>query len=381
MPASFAHDFGVDLVLAQDAVRSGVTVHRVSAQDKHWEWWVAYCDDHHLQPYIHQHPDPIPILQVFAHRYRVGRLAPSQRTVKSRTVEDALRAIAQRHTLLGFRDPRLNTFGQVDFRLSRQLRSYHRDDSPPIRVKPVPITLILHILQSAHTTPIIARSMVIADLITVAFYYLLRPGEYTGVGHADQPFLLQDVQLHNGDRCLDIASASISDITAATAASYTLTRQKNGIGNETLSHGRSNHPLCCPVQATIRLLLYHRAQRTPHHLPIASYYTTEIHRLVRVTALDVTSRLKAAATALQPVTGIPAAEISARSLRAGGAMALMCANIDCNVIQMLGRWHSDSMIRYLHVQAQPIINRLSARMFNDGHYTFLPTETVPTLPD
>lgn len=56
---------------------------------------------------------------------------------------------------------------------------------------------------------------------------------------------------------------------------------------------------------------------------------------------------------------------------------LLCADVDCNIIQMLGRWHSDSMIRYLHVQAQPITNKLSARMFNDGHYSFLPTDTVP----
>ena len=58
-------------------------------------------------------------------------------------------------------------------------------------------------------------------------------------------------------------------------------------------------------------------------------------------------------------------------------MALLCGNVDHNLIQMLGRWHSDAMMRYLHLQAQPIMNKFAKAMFNDGNYTFLPDETVP----
>jgi hypothetical protein len=43
-------------------------------------------------------------------------------------------------------------------------------------------------------------------------------------------------------------------------------------------------------------------------------------------------------------TGITADEVSARSLRAGGAMDLLCGKVDMNFIQILGRWHSDAMI-------------------------------------
>jgi hypothetical protein len=34
-------------------------------------------------------------------------------------------------------------------------------------------------------------------------------------------------------------------------------------------------------------------------------------------------------------------------------MALLCANIDPSSIQLLGRWKSDTMIRYLRVFANP----------------------------
>ena len=50
------------------------------------------------------------------------------------------------------------------------------------------------------------------------------------------------------------------------------------------------------------------------------------------------------------VAALPA-DVSARSLRAAGAMALLCADVDSDRIRLLGRWQSDQMFRYLHVQA------------------------------
>jgi hypothetical protein len=59
-------------------------------------------------------------------------------------------------------------------------------------------------------------------------------------------------------------------------------------------------------------------------------------------------------------------------------MALMCGRINHNTIQMLGRWHSDTMIRYLHLQAKPLMRQFTVTMFNRGTYSFLPTDTVPS---
>ena len=97
-----------------------------------------------------------------------------------------------------------------------------------------------------------------------------------------------------------------------------------------------------------------------------------------ITPSDITDQLRMAARANNyHTTGIHADHISARSLRAGGAMALLCGNVDFDVIKLLGRWHSDAMLRYLHVQAQPIIQQLAIKMFNKGAHSFTPTDTVP----
>ena len=58
-------------------------------------------------------------------------------------------------------------------------------------------------------------------------------------------------------------------------------------------------------------------------------------------------------------------------------MVLLCARCDTDQIKLLGRWHSDAMMRYLHQEAQPVLQQLAQKMFNSGQYTFLTTDSVP----
>ncbi|OEU19791.1 hypothetical protein FRACYDRAFT_235852 [Fragilariopsis cylindrus CCMP1102] len=111
-------------------------------------------------------------------------------------------------------------------------------------------------------------------------------------------------------------------------------------------------------------------------IKLASYYNSR-HVRVPVKAAQITKAVRWHASLLQPVTGIDPAQLSARSLRAGGAMALLAGQCDTNTIKLLCRWHSDAMMRYLHQQSLPIFQRLSSKMFNNGSYTFLPEDWVP----
>ena len=81
-----------------------------------------------------------------------------------------------------------------------------------------------------------------------------------------------------------------------------------------------------------------------------------------------------------PELGFASSDVSARSTRAGGAMALLCAGIDEDRIRLIGRWKSDEMYRYLHVQAQPVMTGVAASIFRSGHYRILLGSTLPTLP-
>jgi hypothetical protein len=64
--------------------------------------------------------------------------------------------------------------GRMDFRLTRQISYYKKQDPPPDRVKPVPVTVIRHILYAAMASAIVS-TIAIADMIALAFFFLLRP--------------------------------------------------------------------------------------------------------------------------------------------------------------------------------------------------------------
>jgi hypothetical protein len=65
--------------------------------------------------------------------------------------------------------------------------------------------------------------MAVADMIFIAFFFLLQPGEYTGTISDDAAFRLQDVGLYIQGRKLDLFAASDAELKISTSASYTFT--------------------------------------------------------------------------------------------------------------------------------------------------------------
>jgi hypothetical protein len=144
--------------------------------------------------------------------------------------------------------------------------------------------------------------------------------------------------------------------------------QKKCVRNKAIGLGRSSNPFCCPIAATARriapLCTYHRDSGSPSFL----------------TASDITTALKASVAALGPQLGFSASDVSARSLRAAGAMALLCSHVDSDTIHLLGRWRSDVMLGCLTVQAQqPVMRDFSWRMLEGANYLLLPNQDVPDV--
>ena len=53
-------------------------------------------------------------------------------------------------------------------------------------------------------------------------------------------------------------------------------------------------------------------------------------------------------------------------------MALLCAGVDRDRIRMIGRWRSDEMFRYLHLQAQSLMTSVSAAMLRGRAFQLAP---------
>ena len=277
--------------------------------------------------------------------------------------------MGQAYARLGSPDPRLNAHGTLDIRLTSLYRAWQREDAPPSRVKPLPLSVVAQVYATAQleNTP---QARAGADCLVLGFYFLLRPGEYLGKPPADRPgplFRLRDVQLWIGSRALSLLSCPPDDLMAATFVTLTFTEQKNGVRNETIGHGRSGHPTLCPVLCTAARVLALRTAGAAVDSPLNAFFDPTVSHFRFIIASHLTTRIRAA------LILHPDPAYTLRSARAGGAMALLCAGIDGDRIRLIGRWRSDEMYRYLHVQAQPVMNGLSAAMLRGGAFSLTPS--------
>jgi hypothetical protein len=209
------------------------------------------------------------------------------------------------------------------------------------------------------------------DMLLLGFFFLLRPGEYAWTDNADAvPFCLANIHLLYNNMRLDPLFCHEQQLLATTFAALEFTTQKNGVRGELVGLGRSGHNVLCPVQAIINRIRHLRLHRAPLHMPLYSYYDNNQWNYIDTTSL--TRCLRDATHAMTTSVGITPADISIRSLRSSGAMALLCAEVDTDKIRLMGRWRSDEMLRYLHIQAYPIVAPLAPLMVRHGNFTLIP---------
>jgi hypothetical protein len=58
-------------------------------------------------------------------------------------------------------------------------------------------------------------------------------------------------------------------------------------------------------------------------------------------------------------------------------MALLCAQVDSEIICLVGHWHSDVMFHYLHPQAYLLMHTFAKQMSIHGAFTLAPGQHVP----
>jgi len=280
---------------------------------------------------------------------------------------------------VGSSDPRLDGHGQTFVGLRKQQRSYVKTDPPPHKVKPIPVTLVEHAVLANQAT---AFALAMADLLIIGFFFLLRPGEHTYAKENNHPFRLQDVSFDTPESTLNAAVIPAALLQEASKVHLNFTTQKNGVPNEAISHGDTPDPLLSPVKAVRRRVLHLRAAGAPPDTPLFTVYLPG-GRTQRVTPAALTKALRDSCRAIGGPLGIQYRDISARALRAGGAMALLRAGIDSTTMRMLGRWKSWSMMEYLHRTALST-DGFAAQMLQHGRFKittheFLPDDVLPLV--
>ena len=214
-------------------------------------------------------------------------------------------------------------------------------------------------------------------MLLLAYYFLLRPGEYAFSATADAtPFRIRHVHFFHSHRQLHWQTATQLKWNGVTKVALEFDRKKNGVRGEMVGLAPSGHDSWCPVKVLVRRVTALRQQGATLDTPLYAYKNTT-NQWAAVTPKDLTAYLRAAAVATRHVDHARSHEVSARSLRASGAMALLCAGVDPTLIQLFGRWRSTEMLRYLHVQSVPVTNAFSPAMLRHGNFSMIPSTDAP----
>lgn len=196
----------------------------------------------------------------------------------------------------------------------------------------------------------------VGDLALIAFYYLLRVGEYTMKGSRNETkqtvqFKLEDITLFrknaNGQlRCLP-RDAPEHEVMSADGATMKLDNQKNGWKGVCVYQEHNGEPFNCPVRAIGRRCLHLRRNGCDGKTFLSAFFVDGVR--FDVTAENMSRALKLAARALDyPMAkGIPVERINTHSLRSGGANALALSGYTDTQIQKMGRWRGATFKEYI----------------------------------
>ena len=138
----------------------------------------------------------------------------------------------------------MTSTGKLDGRLQLQFRCYSQQDPPPSWVNPIPVQ-VLRKLACVAAASRDHELQAVANMIIVTFFFLLRPGEYTGTKSDSFPFRPANVTFSFGHTVFNTSTATDNDLAATTFVMLTFSTQKNGVRGGKIGHGATGYPLLC----------------------------------------------------------------------------------------------------------------------------------------
>ncbi len=261
----------------------------------------------------------------------------------------------------GFKDPRREAPGQdkLDLEFSAKYKKWKSQDPAPRPQLALPNTTVRWIANAFAKCH--KRLQVVGHLIVMAYFFLLRVGEYTPSSEPRQtvPLRRKDVKLWKNGRELSPAS-SLEVLLTADAVTICLENQKNGFKNCTLHHYASGTAGFCPVGSIAYLV--HETAGLGEDTPLGTFLDEQGTKR-RVSAAEIRAAILQGAVAdgLE-ARGYDLTRIGSHSLRSGGATNLKIRGYSDALIKKLGRWSSDTFLRYIQSQIGELTEGVAACM-------------------
>ena len=262
----------------------------------------------------------------------------------------------------GLADPRRRDPGQLNLDpvISKQLQTWADADPPSQSQQALPSSTVMWIA-TQYTAGTIKRMHMVAHLIVIAFFFLLRVGEYTpSTGkRRTVPLRKKDITLWAGPNAIP-NDAPLEVMKTATAVTVHLENQKNGHKNAILHHYRSGVLTFDPVLSAAFLL--NEIRHKPVSTPLGTF--TDNHGTQQqVLSADIRTAVRIGAIGDNRVaSGYTLSRIGSHSLRSGGAVHLKLAGYDDDMVKKLGRWSSNTYLRYIQTQVGQLTRGVATKM-------------------
>ena len=303
----------------------------------------------------------------FAARVRQGVFGLGEQ-IRVGSVTAALSAISKTIELAGQPSPLYRGEQKYQLPIERQIEGYRRLDPPTVPQLAVPVTVAKEAFLAADAADPFAAT--VGRLTLVAFYFLLRVGEYTKPrtvtrNGITQPatrtvqFTVGNVGFFRNGKVVPRGS-SLKQLLKADLAVLKITNQKNGRMGQTITQ-HATHEKACPIKALAQLVHHILAQGGSDNTLLCSYCKNKTWHMVE--SKHMVDCVRQTVMKLQlNAQGIDPDLVGAHSLRAGGAMALKLHGYDDTTIMKMGRWTSLTFLQYIHNQIAHLAKDISKTM-------------------
>ena len=250
------------------------------------------------------------------------------------------------------------------------VEGFRRDDPPSVPQLAVPI-IVPNACFEASCKQSNPRIQTAGSLILIAFYYLLRVGEYTKPrmvtrggkkvrATRTKQFTYSNVGFFKDGKIVS-RTAPLAVLLTCDSATLKITNQKNGRMGDTI-HQKSTGTANCPIKA-LALRIHHINENdgASEERLLCDYYDDGNWHSLQST--DIITFIRTTAKLLNlHEQGIHPDLIRAHSLRAGGAMALRLHGFEDTIIMKMGRWTSLTFLQYIHTQIAHLAEDISKKM-------------------
>jgi hypothetical protein len=215
----------------------------------------------------------------------------------------------------------------------------------------------------------------ISWLCTLAFFWCCRSCEYSKTSGERKTKLLCTRNLKfrsSNKRVLDPKSENIFD---AQYVSITFEFQKNDKRDETITHQKSGDKLLCPVLAAANIINRLRGYSIPEDrwddTPICTFETSSSHYCIE--SDQILQMIRSSVDSVgEEALGFTSEDVGTHSNRSGGAMGMALAGTPTYMIMLIGRWSSDSFLKYIRKQVVELSHGVSRNMIQREDFFTVP---------